>query len=501
MSTTKPAIAEAPRSQTVCLFLALMTLAVFWPILTHDFVNLDDGIYVTENSRVYGGLSLPAAVWAFTTVQYDNWLPLTLISHMIDAQLFSLHPYGHHLTSLLIHAANVLLLFLALRRMTANVWRSAFVAAVFAVHPLQVESVAWVAERKNVLSSFFCLVALRSYAAYAERPSRGRYAPVLLSFAAALLSKASAVTLPCLLLLLDYWPLERLRKGWRPPLVEKAPLFALGAAAGAAALLNSRLKTLTDLPLGSRLANALVSCADYLRKAVWPSGLAVFYPHPGGSLNLLPVLGAAFLLAGVSLAAVRFRREKPCLLAGWLWFLIALAPMLGLVQVGDQAMADRYAYFPLIGLAVMAAWAVPSFPGRGARGPALASAGLVSALMVAAGLQVRYWRDSVALFERALAVNESNALAHAALGCALSERGETARAATHYRRALEIEPRIAAAHNNLGVALAAQGDISGAAAQFSEAARLFAPNDPNLPGARENLAKARSRLGRGKQGR
>ncbi|MBI5239593.1 MAG: tetratricopeptide repeat protein [Elusimicrobia bacterium] len=482
----------APRTRDVCLFLAAMTLAVFWPVVTHGFIDMDDHLYVADGSHARDGLSLSAVGRAFTTVQYDNWTPLTLISHKIDVRIFGLKPWGHHLMNLLIHAANVLLLFLSLRRMTADGWRSAFVAAVFAVHPLQVESVAWVAERKNVLSSLFCLAALWNYAAYVERPSRRRQAAILLSFAAALLSKASAVTLPCLLLLLDYWPLGRWRKDWRSCLAEKAPLFALAAAAGLVALFSAHLRDLRAVPAGIRLANAAVSGAAYARKAFWPGGLSVYYSYHRGALNLWSTIGAVSLLAGVSLAVFRLRREKPCLLAGWSWFLVALAPMLGLLQVGSQAMADRYAYLPLIGLAAMAAWAVPSWTGRRAGAAALAAAALVCALMVAAGLQVRYWRDSVTLFEHALAVDPDNPIMLNNLGAALGRSGETGRAVLCFRRALELDPRDLDARGNLGLSLAAQGDLPGAVAQFSEVVR----RDPTRAGSREHLERTRALLER-----
>jgi len=500
MSTANPTNSEAPSSKTACLFLAMMTLAVFWPIVTYDFVNFDDGFYTSAISRGHGSSSLSTLSWAFTTIHYDNWLPLTLISHMVDLQLFGLKPWGHHLTSLLIHMGNVLILFLAMRRMTADGWRSALVAAVFAVHPLQVESVAWVAERKNVLSAFFCLVALWNYAVYAERPSRGRYAVMLLSFAAALLSKASAVTLPCLLLLLDYWPLRRFRMGWRRLLTEKVPLLALAVAASSAALFCAQQKTWAELPLGLRLGNAVLCCAAYLRKFAWPSGLSVFYPHLGGALNLWAVLGPAALLAGGTLTAIRLRKEKPHLLIGWLWFLTALAPMLGLVQVGNQGMADRYVYVPLIGLAVMAAWAVPILPSRGVQAPILVAAAWICALLVAAAMQVNNWRNSIVLFKHALRIDETNALAHINLGGALFLRGETALAITHYRRALEIAPHDAETHNDLGGILAAQGEYAQAVTHFTIATRLA--TNPILAGmARENLSTTLAWLGRSKKPR
>ncbi|MBI5211219.1 MAG: tetratricopeptide repeat protein [Elusimicrobia bacterium] len=490
MPSCPQAAVEEPTPRASWVLLAAMTAAVFWPVLTHDFVRLDDDLYVTGNPRVQEGFTPAALAWAFATNHHGNWYPLTLASHALDVQLFGLAPWGHHLTSLLIHAANALLLFSLLGRLSKDAWRGAFVAAVFAVHPLQVESVAWVAERKNLLSTLFCLLTLRAYAAHAQRPSAGRYAAVLAWFAAALMAKASAVTLPCLMLVLDYWPLERWRRGWKPLLREKAPLFAMAAAAGAVTLLFSRLSPLAALPLSSRVAHALVSCSAYLRQALWPADLAVYYPHPGRSPGPVPTLAAAAVLGGLSLAVVRARRGHPALLAGWLWFLAALAPFLGVIKVGHQAMADHYAYVPLIGLAVMAAW-VPAPSGRLRPGAAAAVAAcLLAAAMVAAGLQVRYWRNSVTLLERALLVEEANPVVHNNLGFSLYERGDTAGALRHYRRALELLPAYADAENNLGIVLAEQGDLAEAAARFERAAAI----DPGLAVARGNLAKTRALL-------
>ncbi|MDD5628570.1 MAG: tetratricopeptide repeat protein [Elusimicrobia bacterium] len=475
--------AGAPKSWVLALLLGALVFAVFWPALTHGFVNLDDWYYVTGNARVRGGLSLSFLGWALRAVEADNWYPLTFVSHALDVELFGLAPWGHHLTNLLLHAANAALLFLALRRMTRDAWRSAFAAAVFAVHPLQVESVAWVAERKNLLSSFFILAAVWGYARWAERPGRGRYAAVLLAFAAAVLSKAVAVVLPCLLLLLDYWPLGRWRRGWRALLAEKWPFFAAAAAAGTAALLHARLAPLAELPLRLRLGNALVSCALYLRKALWPSGLSVHYPYYLDAITLPAVLAALLLLGAVTAAAVRLRSRRPALLAGWLWFLAALAPMSGLVQVGDRAMADHYAYLPLAGLAVMAAWALPA-----GRATAWAGAALLPVLMAGSGLQLRYWRDSVVLWQRALSVDPRDPVALRYLGLAFHEQGRYADAACEYRRALELDPGFAEAHNNLGAALAAQGDLAGAERHLRRALELA----PDYAKARDNLARVQA---------
>ncbi|MCX5795144.1 MAG: tetratricopeptide repeat protein [Elusimicrobia bacterium] len=446
-------------------------------------------------SQLPDGLDLSALHRAFTTTVQGNWHPLTLVSHMIDVRLFGLRPAGHHLANLLFHACNVLLLFLLMLRMTSDTWRSALVAAVFSIHPLQVESVAWVAERKNMLSAFFCLLSMWHYAAYVRRASPGRYVGMSLCFAAALMSKATAVILPGLFLLLDYWPLQRLHKGWRRLVLEKLPLFALAAAAAAITLARVQLIALNQLPFIDRLNNACIFAASYLSKAVWPSGLSEFYPYPRG-LDLWKGLGCALLLVGISSAAVKLRRARPYLLVGWLWFLAALFPMLGLLQVGMQSMADRYAYVPVIGLAVMVAWAIPRTPDRRARGPALAAAGLVAILMVAASLQVRYWRDDATLFGHSLRVCEDDPTALAALGLLHQSRGSFAQAGAYYRRALKAAPGYADIHNNLGAVLAEQGNFLGAEAQFQEALRL--PPGPEFPGlasaARENLSRIHAQL-------
>lgn len=480
----------------VNLLLVAMTLAVFWPVLTHDFVNLDDNLYVTGNLRVQAGLSLSNLAWAFTANHIGFWYPLTLASHMLDIQLFGLSPWGHHLTNLLIHIANVLLLFAVLRRMTKDIWRSAFVAAIFAVHPLQVETVAWVSERKNLLSTLFCLLALLAYVAQIERPARGRYAAVWLCFAAALMSKAAVIFLPILMIILDYWPLGRWRQGWRISIWEKIPLFVIAVAAAITTLLFSQLKPLAVLPFTFRLANAAVAVTTYLQKTFWPTSLAVYYPHPGKSVDLWWGLAAGLLLCGISMAIIRSRRNKLALCTGWLWFLTALAPMLGLIQVGSQAMADHYAYVPLIGLGIMAAWALPASLTRAS---ALGAVCLLSLAMIATSLQVRYWRNSVTLFEHALEINEANPLIHNDLGIALYMRGNLAGAISHYRRAITLLSVYAPGENhfdtsqianNLGVALARQGDLAEAKACFIQAANTA----PDQKLAQDNLAQVQALL-------
>jgi len=343
-------------------------MTAFWQVKDHEFLGYDDQDYVTNNFIIQRGLTLDGLRWAFTTIHFGNWHTLTWLSHMLDCQLYGLNPRGHHLTNLALHAANTVLLFLLLARITAALWPSAFVAALFALHPLHVESVAWVAERKDVLSSFFFLTTLWAYARYAAAPSLRRYLPVLFSFALGLMAKPMLVTLPFVLLLLDYWPLGRMapetpikmkgRKAKRSAdqrpkdqilglVWEKAPLFALAAVSCVITLVGQKVAMASlELTPWSRIGNALVAYVSYLGKMVWPLNLAVFYPHPGNSLPLYQAVGASILLLGVTYLVLKKARRYPYLPVGWFWYLGILVPVIGLVQVGDQAMADRYTYIP-----------------------------------------------------------------------------------------------------------------------------------------------------------
>lgn len=430
--------------------LALLILLAFLPVLGNGFVNLDDGHYVTRNFWVRKGLTRGGLAWIWTANVANNWHPLTVLSHMLDCQIFGLVPAGHHLTSLFLHLANVLLLFEVLRRMTGAVWRSAAVAALFGVHPLHVESVAWVAERKDVLSAFFWILAMGAYARYALRPSLGRYLLVALAMALGLMAKPMVVTLPFVLLLLDVWPLGRLRfePGWGRRLarlaVEKLPLLGLSAAASLVTL-QYQTTSLVDLevvPWKLRLANAAVSYAAYLGKLLLPRNLAVFYPLPL-EIPAWKAAGAAALIAVLTALAVWRARKAPWLLVGWLWFLGTLVPVIGLVQVGRQAMADRYTYLPSIGLFLAACWGLAELAGdRAGRRAVLAAASVMAILALAAATraQVRHWSDSVALFQHALEVTEDNYVAHIGLAKALATERDWAGAAEHYRAALALRP-------------------------------------------------------------
>ncbi len=379
---------EAPimrREILICLFLVLATLTVYWQVGNYEFVNFDDDKYIIENFHVQKGLTRDSVIWAFTATHVSNWHPLTWLSHMLDFQLYGLNPSGHHLTNVFFHLVNTLLLFLVLKLMTGALWRSGLVAALFAVHPLHVESVVWVAERKDVLSTLFWMLTLWAYLGYTKRPGVKRYLVILLAFALGLMAKPMLVTLPFVLLLLDYWPLKRIELGQsaiglpaasqpstianKPGaqafrlLLEKTPMFVLAAVSSVVTFIVQKsggaVGALETYPFKIRMANALLSYVIYLKKMIWPQNLAVFYPHPGQSLPMWQAAGAGLLLVVVSIAVIRAGRRYPYLPVGWLWYVGTLVPVIGLVQVGDQAMADRYTYVSLIGLFIVVAWGVP----------------------------------------------------------------------------------------------------------------------------------------------
>jgi tetratricopeptide (TPR) repeat protein len=476
--------------------LIALNLIVYASVRNHDFVNYDDDDYVTANAIVLQGLTWHGVSWALTTGQAANWHPLTWLSHMLDVELYGLDPGPHHLTNLLFHIANTLLLFGLLNRMTRALGRSAFVAGLFAVHPLHVESVAWVAERKDVLSTLFWMLTLWAYVEYVRRPGLRRYGAVLLFFALGLLAKPILVTLPFVLLLLDFWPLGRTGMapnpaggwalagdGWTTVVRlvrEKLPLLALAVASSIVTFVIHRrggaVITLGAKPLNLRVANALISYVTYIGKMLWPAHLAVFYPY-AQSLPVGWVAGAFLVLMGISIAVIRAAPRRPYLLVGWLWYLGTLVPVIGLIQVGDQAMADRYTYIPLIGLFIVVAWGVPELLGRWPlriRRIALpAAAGVVIlACAIAARAQAQYWEDSTTLWTHALAVTSRNNIAHNNLGVSLAEQGKLDEAIAHYSEALRIKPDYANAHNNLGAALADRGKPDEAIAHYSEALRI-----------------------------
>ena len=469
-------------------------------VATHDFIYYDDDWYVTDNRHVQAGITMPNVVWAFTTTSAWNWHPLTWLSHMLDVSLFGLHPGGHHLISLLLHTGNVLLLFFFLDRTTRAPWRSGFVAALFAIHPLHVESVAWVAERKDVLSTFFGMVSLLAYARYAEAPSAPKYLAVLSTYALSLMAKPMLVTLPFVFLLLDYWPLDRiprqpgpghLAKGLLKTIPEKLPFLALAAASSAVTYLaqGGMVRSLDHFPIRVRLENAAVSYVQYMIDTIWPSGLVIFYPHPGAAISRWAAAASALVLVALSTLAVRFSPKRRYLPVGWLWYLGTLVPVIGFVQVGSQARADRYSYFPLIGLFILITWALSEMAkGRPQRKSLLAASACVvlGVLMVLSFAQVSRWKDNTTLFEYTLKIMPDNYLAHHNLGLALSKQGRLEEAIAHYNRALAIKPNFDYAHNSLGAALAESGRVDEAIAQFSEAIEFsptFEPAEYNLGNA------------------
>src|SRR5438445_11192750 len=357
--------AKSPASRQVlgvCIFLVAITWLVFGQTVRHDFVNYDDNEYVYANPNITPGLTIHGVVHAFSGKHSANWHPLTTLSHMLDCQLLGLRGGGHHLTNVVLHTIAVVLLFLVLKQMTGAIWQSAFVAALFAIHPLRVESVAWISERKDVLSAVFFMLTLGAYARYARFPSFGRYLTMSILFALGLMSKPMLVTVPLVLLLLDYWPLQRFggRSSIKRLALEKIPLLTLSAAAGVATLLlqRSSLAVVEQLPLVSRIGNGLVSCVIYVKQMIWPVGLAVFYPHPGDQLPVWEIGLAIVPLIIVSAVAIALRRKSPYLITGWFWYLVMLLPVIGLIQVGSQAHADRYTYLPQIGLYLLLAWAI-----------------------------------------------------------------------------------------------------------------------------------------------
>jgi tetratricopeptide (TPR) repeat protein len=497
----------------VCLILTVAILAVFWPVRNHEFVSFDDDLYVTQNAHVQAGLTGEAVAWAFTTTHAANWHPVTWLSHMLDCQLYGLNSGGHHFTNLLIHLVNAILLFVVLEGMTAATWRSAFVAALFALHPLHVESVAWVAERKDLLSAFFWLMTMGFYLRYVRRPQLNRYLLVLLSYALGLMAKPMLVTMPFVLLLLDYWPLDRFQFGqWGPatrsrtprslnfrlqrslifhPVLEKAPFFALATVSSIVTFLVQQggraVESLDVLPLQTRFINTLVSYLSYIEKMIWPHDLAVFYPRAGNGLPMWQAAGAGLLLLAISVLVLRVIRRYPYLATGWLWYLGTLVPVIGLVQVGSHAMADRYSYVPLIGLFIMIAWGLGDLLTKcPCRRIALAFMTLVSlsALTLYTSIQIRHWQNSMTLFQHALEVTSDNWLGHNSLGNALAAEGKIGDAIAHYRESLRIKPDHARAHNNLGISLAKQKKPDEAIAHFREALRI----KPDFADAHYNLA-------------
>jgi tetratricopeptide (TPR) repeat protein len=520
---TKATPEELPGQRFLLPLLVVVTCVVYAQVASHRFIGLDDALYVGANPHVQQGLSLETLRWACTSTHAFNWHPLTWLSHMLDVELFGMDLRGHHLVNLLFHVANTALLFIALRRLSGAVWQSATVAALFALHPFHVESVAWIAERKDVLSTLFWFLAMWLYARYVESPGPSRYLQVLLAFALGLLAKPMLVTLPFTLLLLDHWPLRRLQLGLSqghsahprrahkgksvrgdrrssslPRLIwEKVPFFALSAifsvvtvyAQGPGAAYSAE-----QVPLGPRVANALVSYVRYIAKTIWPQGLAPFYPHPYET-PALEAAAAGLILISLSLVMLWPWRRRSYLAVGWLWFLGTLVPVIGLLQVGEQAMADRYTYVPLIGLFVMFSWGVAELAPKWSVLRNLVPPFVGMALAGLSGLtwiQLGYWRTNEQLFERTLEVTSRNAVAHAILGKELLSQGRRQEAIQHLEASLRIDPYRSDALNNLGAARLRRNDLEAAVRLFKEALRIR----PGYYQAHYNLATALERQGR-----
>jgi Flp pilus assembly protein TadD len=478
----------------ICLALALGTAALYWPITSHPFIIYDDEEYITNNTNVTSGLSWTNAAWAFDGPHAANWHPLTWISHQADCSLFGLNAGGHHLVNLLFHVANTLLLFVFLRGTTGALWRSAFVAAFFAWHPLHVESVAWASERKDVLSTFFWLLTLMAYARFVDsvkfqsRKSAGFYLLALGFFALGLMSKPMVVTLPFVLLLLDFWPLNRISNfkfqisNLKTLLLEKIPFFLLAAAGSATTyLVQSTAGAVAQISWVERVANAVLAYARYTAKTFWPTDLAILYPHPKHWPVAL-ALGALAVLAVWTILCLRNWRKSPFLAVGWLWFLGTLVPTIGLVQVGSQAMADRYTYIPSIGFFIVVVWGAAEFFATQPRGkiilPILGSGALLGCV-AATTIQISYWRDSISLFRHAVEVSTDNYAAENCLGKAYENSGDNAHALFLYRAAVETEPRFPQSQFNLAMCLLAYGQTAEALQHLQTAAALE-PRDADI---------------------
>ncbi|MDL1966945.1 MAG: tetratricopeptide repeat protein [Deltaproteobacteria bacterium] len=490
----------------VSLFLVLTTLIAYWQLPCHDFIRFDDNWFIVKNFHVHKGITWESIAWAFSITDYAYWHPLTWLSHILAFQLFGLKSSMHLLINLFLHIANILLLFIVLKRMTGSLWRSAFVAAMFALHPMNVESVAWASECKNVLSTFFWMLTMLTYARYAEHPGFYRYLMTLIVFALGLMAKPMLVTLPFVLLLFDYWPLCRFKLfqsggmghefRWSPVLrlvLEKIPFLSLSAVCIYLSSLSvQRLEIVistASVPMKLRIYNALVSYVSYIKKMAWPHNLAVYYPYPE-SIPFWKVAGAALFLICVSILVVRALKSKPYLAVGWFWYIGTLVPAIGLVQAGLwPSIADRFAYVPLIGLFIVIAWGIPDLVAQWrCKKIALAATAIVLLLTFTAAtwFQNKYWQNSVTLFSHNVNVTQNNRVAHNVLGNALQQQGKLNEAISHYAEALKIDPNYAEAHNNLGYTLTRQKHYKEAIYHYHEALRI----NPTHTNAYNNLGTA-----------
>ncbi|MCJ7693526.1 MAG: tetratricopeptide repeat protein [Sedimentisphaerales bacterium] len=481
----------------IAFLLILLTVIAFAPVWHNDFINYDDNLYVTQNPDVAGGLNPGSVVWAFTTSHVTNWHPLTWLSHQLDCELFGLNPFWHHITSLLFHIANTLLLFWVLKRMTNALWPSAFVAAAFALHPLHVESVAWIAERKDVLSTFFWMLAMAAYIRYVEKPKPSRYLLIAAALCLGLMAKPMLVTLPFVLLLLDYWPLRRFRRARQDQnllesanspyksaaalslIIEKIPLLIIVIISCAVTYLvqqsGGAMRLGETFPLKLRIANAFISYISYIVKMFYPASLAVLYPHPGESLPLWQSYVSFALLVVISVLIILSARRRGFLLVGWFWYLGTLVPVIGFVQVGVQAVADRYTYVPSIGIFIILAWGFADLA-RKLSLPKLVTALpaglLIIAMLICTRMQLRYWKDSFTLFRHTLDVTENNYIMHSSFGGALFEEGRFDEALKHFQQALIINPKFVDARRDIGIVLLKQQKTDQAIAAFQQALQI-----------------------------
>ena len=459
----------------ICVGLLVAIFAVYAQVVTHTFVNFDDPIYVTENPQVRAGLTWDGVVWAFTTFQDSNWFPLTWLSHMLDVQLFGLDSGWHHLINVLLHALSTLLLFIVLRRMTGARWPSAFVALIFAIHPLHVESVAWIAERKDVLSTLFWMLVLLAYSGYVRQATRARYLLTLGVFCLGLMAKPMLVTLPVVLVLLDLWPLQR-----GVHLVEKIPFFIASLASSLIAFVahqrGGAVATLEVVPLASRIENALITYFVYILKTLWPTRLAIFYPYPLQSL-IVPTILSAIALTVITVLVVLAYKQRPYLAVGWFWYLVTLLPVIGIIQTGSQARADRYTYVPMIGLTIAIVWAAAELLKPWPRTQAALAAAAAVALLTLTWFQVATWHDDISLYRHSIAAVPGNYIAYYNLASALEAQGQPDEAVIQLREAVRARPYYVPARAELGQLLAAQGHTDEALQELQAAIRLR-PDDP-----------------------
>jgi protein O-mannosyl-transferase len=500
----------------ICIFLLVSTISVYSQVQDHEFINYDDDIYVTENSIVQAGFTNENIMQVFTKSHFGMWIPITSLSYILDYELYKLNSKGYLLTNLFFHIANSLLLFLILFRITGAIWQSAFVAVMFAFHPLNVESVAWVTQRKNVLSTLFWLLTMWAYINYATKPTVKRYGLIFLFFTLGLMSKPMLVTLPFVLLLLDYWPLRRWKFGQRKGgekvfykhkhdrgsevfqlVLEKIPLFLLAMGLIIVTVLSNNrafgLQPLDELPLQARVANAMVSYLEYLKKMMWPSDLSILYAHPGNALPVWKGILCGMALVSITIISIRLIRKAPYFAVGWFWYLGTLVPAIGLLKIGPHAMADRYAYISLIGVFIIVAWGVPEFISKWRYKKKILSiaAGIIMmALLITTWEQVSHWKSSITIFQHTIRVTDkvypNFSIAHNNLGIALFAEQKNEEAISNFRIAIKLKPADSKPHHNLGLALFAEQKNEEAISQYKMAIKL----KPNFTSAHYNLGKA-----------